>query len=109
MFELEVMTPSQNLCRSIGCRAWVTRTQISLPPLSPLGPLKLTDTAFMIANLKTLLGWYRQHPDTELRRRIIDECKFDITTKVKHLQLYESLIKKHELTGDEMQSQNKSD
>lgn len=29
--------------------------------------------------------------------------KIDITTKVKHLQLYESLIKKHELSGDEMQ------
>src|SRR5262249_51841208 len=36
-FWLEVITPSQNLCRSIGCAACVTRTQISLPPLSPLG------------------------------------------------------------------------
>ena len=36
-FELEVITPSQNLCRSIGCSASFTRTQISFPPLSPLG------------------------------------------------------------------------
>ena len=28
-FELEVITPSQNLCRSIGCPVCVTRTQIS--------------------------------------------------------------------------------
>ena len=36
-FELEVITPSQNLCRSIGWPACVTRTQISFPPLSPFG------------------------------------------------------------------------
>jgi hypothetical protein len=35
IFELEVITPSQNLCRSIGCPACVTRTQISLPPAIP--------------------------------------------------------------------------
>ena len=36
-FELEVITPSQNLCRSIGCSASFTRTQISFPPLSRWG------------------------------------------------------------------------
>ena len=36
-FDLEVITPCQNLCRSIGCSASFTRTQISFPPLSPWG------------------------------------------------------------------------
>jgi hypothetical protein len=35
--ELEVITPSQNLCRSIGCPDCLTRTQIWFPPLSPVG------------------------------------------------------------------------
>src|SRR5215475_3848288 len=35
--QAEVITPSQNRCRSIGCPACVTRTQISFPSLSPLG------------------------------------------------------------------------
>jgi hypothetical protein len=33
-FALEVITPSQNLCRSIGCPASVIHIQISFPPLS---------------------------------------------------------------------------
>jgi len=33
----------------------------------------------MIANLKTLLDWYRQHPSTELRSRIIDEWLSTLT------------------------------
>lgn len=36
-FELEVITLCQNLCRSIGCSASFTQTQISFPPLSPWG------------------------------------------------------------------------
>jgi ABC transporter substrate binding protein len=39
-FELEVITPSQNLCRSVGCPACVTLTQISLPPPSVFSDFK---------------------------------------------------------------------
>jgi hypothetical protein len=35
--ELEVITPSQNLCKVIGCPGAVTRMQICFPPRSPWG------------------------------------------------------------------------